>query len=500
MSNHFASLRHHLFLNGTPVLRSLLLLSTIAFAAKHGNADDRTPDATDVPLVKQATEAMVKTADSFVKQASAHGGFVYQVSLDGTTRWGEGKATPTEIWVQPPGTPAVGLALLRAYQATGNKQLLESATAAATALIHGQLESGAWTDRVDFDPRRKSVGPYRNGNGNKKGRNYSTLDDDKSQSAIRFLIEMDKAYSFKHAPIHDCVQFALASLLSAQFANGGFPQGWQKPVEAFPVMKASFPDYDWRTEGRVKEYWDYPTLNDGLAGTVTSTLWLAYETYQDERYKNALLKFGDFLILAQLPEPQPAWAQQYSHALVPIWARKFEPAAIVGRESEDVLQTLMFITEKTGERRFLQPIPAAIAWVKRSRLPDGQLARFYELKTNTPLYMVVMDEIYTLTYDDSNTPSHYGFKTESKIDKIEERYQTIAKGETPRLSVSNLKTLRKDVARILAELDAEGRWVTDKSGKWVADTSAKNASQLYFDSALFSKNLSRLAEYVKAAK
>ncbi len=38
------------------------------------------------------------------------------------------------------------------------------------------------------------------------------------------------------------------------------------------MVKASFPDYDWRTVGRIKNYWDMYTLNDGLAGTVTATL------------------------------------------------------------------------------------------------------------------------------------------------------------------------------------------------------------------------------------
>ena len=130
--------------------------------------------------------------------------------------------------------------------------------------------------------------------------------------------------------------------------------------------------------------------------------------------------------------------------MVKIQARKFEPAAVVGAESEGVIATLMFITEKTGEQRFLKPIPAAIAWLKRSKLPDGQLARFYELETNKPLYMFRKGDVYTLTYDDSHLPTHYAFKTDSKLDKLEERYKALARGEVPRVSVSSLKTLRKD--------------------------------------------------------
>ena len=41
-----------------------------------------------------------------------------------------------------------------------------------------------------------------------------------------------------------------------------------QPVPKQPVVRASFPSYDWRTEGRVKNYWDMYTLNDNVAGNV----------------------------------------------------------------------------------------------------------------------------------------------------------------------------------------------------------------------------------------
>ena len=90
-------------------------------------------------------------------------------------------------------------------------------------------------------------------------------------------------------------------------------------------MQARYPDYDWRTENRIENYWDMPTLNDGLAGTVAQTLTDGWNVYADERCKHALVKLGDFLLLARMPAPQPAWAQQYDHQMRPIWARKFVP-------------------------------------------------------------------------------------------------------------------------------------------------------------------------------
>ena len=447
---------------------------------------------------QSAIDAMKKATAFMTSRVAVHGGYVYDVTLDLKKRRGEGVATPTEIWVQPPGTPAVGLAFVRAFDATGKQVFLEAANECAKALMHGQLESGCWTDRVDFDPKGKNTGYYRHGKGNAKGRNYSTLDDDKSQSALRCLIEVDRAHGFKEKSIHESVQYGLEALLKTQFANGGFPQGWEKPVDPGTIVKASFPKYEWRTEGRFKNYWDFETLNDGLAGTVTKTLQLAYETYRDERYRTAMLKFGDFLILAQMPEPQPGWAQQYNHQLQPIWARKFEPPAVVGRESEDAIETLMYLTEKTGERRFLEPIPAAIAWLKRSILANGQIARFYELETNKPLYFT-KDE-YLLTYDDSNVPTHYGFKSKSNVQKLEMRYQILAKGDQPKVIQSNLQTLRQDAKRILGELDSESRWVTNNKGVPAITSAQSDRGDSLLESDVFSKNLSRLAEFVTAAK
>ena len=449
-------------------------------------------------VVKTATDAMMKATGFMTSQVAVHGGYVYDVTLDLKKRRGEGVASPSEIWVQPPGTPAVGLAFVRAFDATGEQVFLDAANQCAQALMHGQLESGCWTDRVDFDSKGKNTARYRHGKGNAQGRNYSSLDDDKSQSALRFLIELDRAHGFQEIAIHEAVQYGLEALLKAQFANGGFPQVWEKPVEPGTIVKASFPKYEWRTEGRFKNYWDFETLNDGLAGTVTSTLHLAHETYQDERYRRAMLKFGEFLILAQLPEPQPAWAQQYNHQLQPIWARKFEPPAVAGRESEDVIETLLFLAEITRERRFLEPIPDAIAWLKRSTLPDGQIARFYELETNRPLYFTKDD--YILTYDDSNLPTHYGFKSNSNVQKLEVRYQILIKGDRPKVNKSNLRSLRKDADRILGELDSESRWVTDKNGAPAINSNRPDLSVLLLESNVFSKNLSRLAEFVTAAK
>ena len=311
------------------------------------------------PTADEVRAAMRKAATYYTTKVASHGGYVYYYSPDLQQRWGEGKAGPNQVWVQPPGTPTVGLAFLKAYAATADRFYLDAAVRAAEALVYGQLKSGGWTNCVDFNPRGDRTSLYRNGQG--KGPNNSTLDDGISEAAMRLLMHVDRELEFKNRPIHEAAQFALSALLAAQFANGGFPQVWTQPVSKPPVVKPSFPSYDWRTEGRVKNYWDMYTLNDNVAGNVVRTLGEAFEVYQDAKYRDALKRLGDFLILAQLPEPQPAWAQQYSYEMHPIWARRFEPPAITGSESQDAIETLMAkIYRVTGDARYLEPIPQAI--------------------------------------------------------------------------------------------------------------------------------------------
>ena len=162
----------------------------------------------------------------------------------------------------------------------------------------------------------------------------------------------------------------------------------------------------------------YYTLNDNVLRDMVETLLLAEETYGGGSYRAAAVKVGDFLLLAQMPEPQPAWAQQYDAGMHPAWARKFEPPAVTGGESQDAIETLMKIYRTTGDKKYLAPIPRALAYLKKSLLPDGRLARYYELKTNRPLYMTRDGDEYSLTYDDSMLPDHYGWKVNARLPAI----------------------------------------------------------------------------------
>lgn len=472
-----------------PFARLLILTSILcALLTAPLHAQDKKTDLRD-----EAIAAMKKASSHYRGKVASHGGYVYYYSLDLKDRWGEGKATEDDLFVQPPGTPTVGMAYLAAYDATGDKFYLDAARDAAGCLLYGQLQSGGWTQTIHF-AKAKRVGKYRNGKGGSW--NVSSLDDDQTQAALRTLVRMDKALGQKDEKIHEAATFGLKALLSAQFANGAFPQVWQKPVEKQEVMKAKFPDYDWKTKNRVKNYWDYYTLNDGLAGSVSAVLIEAHQTYKDDKYKAALEKLGDFLILAQMPDPQPGWCQQYNYEMYPIWGRKFEPAAVTGWESQDVMETLISIARYTGKKKYLDPIPRALKYFNGSLLKDGKVARYYEFGSNKPLFM---DAKYQLTYDDSDAPKHYGWKQPARFAQIEKAYQA-ARKDAPLPAPPIAKQREADVRRIIRDLDKDGRWISTYAGERLVGQPKFSDGFRYLSSDVFSRNLETLSAYVAATR
>ncbi len=115
--------------------------------------------------------------------------------------------------------------------------------------------------------------------------------------------------------------------------------------------------------------------------------------------------------------------------------------------------------QRTGDRQYLDPVPRALAYLRGSLLPDGTIARFYELKTNRPLYFT---RNYELTYSGDDTPTHYGFVWESRLDEIEAEYQRLAAADPVSLSKlgSSPRTNLEPQARlIIACLDERDAWL-----------------------------------------
>ncbi|WP_299468937.1 pectate lyase [uncultured Gimesia sp.] len=447
--------------------------------------------------IDDAKQAMKKATHFFTSDVSTSGGYLWKYSQDLSQREGEVGATDSTVWVQPPGTPTVGAAYLTAYQKTGEPYLLEAAKGAADALIKGQLKSGGWSYSIDFKNRADSQ--YRIEGGGAKARNITTFDDNTSQAALQFLILLDQELKFQNQSLHGAVTYALDSFLKAQYPNGGWPQRYSSfpdPKE-FPVLKSSYPE-SWPREFPKQKYQSYYTFNDHAIEDLVDLMFLAHHVYKEPRYREAALKAGDFIILAQMPEPQPAWAQQYNQKMQPAWARKFEPPSVTGGESQGIIKTLMQIYIYSGEKKYLEPIPSALAYLKKSELPDGKLARFYELKTNRPLYFTKQ---YQLTYESDDLPTHYGFIIDSKVDSLESRYRSLLKASPEKLASMRFPTRR---VRLTPSLTAKAKSAIDglnAQGAWTVQGEIRSAdlkNTPIIDTQVFVKNLETLADFIAA--
>lgn len=452
------------------------------------------------PLAEQVAAALAHATSFFRTQVAVHGGYVWTYAEDLKTRFGEQEATATQGWVQPPGTPAVGMAYLRAFEATGDHTYLEAAHETALALAWTQLASGGWGYRIEFDPVKSQQRYYRRdveaGDMNRGERdNTTTFDDDNSQSALRLLMRVDSVLQQQDLEVHRAVAYGLAQLLAAQYPNGAWPQRYngepRNPADS-SVQRARFPATWSRTFPRV-DFHAFYTFNDNVICDVIRTLLEAHRIYGTQAYLDAARKGGDFILLAQLPAPQPVWAQQYNPRMEPAWARKFEPPAAVSGESGGVVHTLVDLYLYTGEDKYLTPIPAAVDWFQRSRLPDGRWARFYELQTNRPLYFTKQ---YELVYTDTDLPTHYWFQSDYRIPDVIAYWEQVQREgrdhylaeehrrRTPEERRRAAEALEPRVRTILAALDERGRWVED--GTIRAKT--------------FNQNMNTLAEYLAAVR
>jgi hypothetical protein len=472
----------------------------------------------------EARQALLKAVRFFHAEVSSHGGYVYSYSGDLTLREGEGKATTSMIWVQPPGTPTVGQAFLDAYEATDHPACLEAARDAADALIQGQLHSGGWHYYIECDPAKRRNYLYRYDNEKhlqndptstsermstggwdvwrkrKYKTNKTTLDDDTTQAALRLLMRIDQILQFKNQRIHEAASYGLASLMGTQYSNGGwsanfdrFPNKSPNP-RLYPPKKASYPQSWSRTWP--KEFTGCYVTNDDLVANTILTMLTAYDIYDQKRYLAAARKGGDFLLLAQMPDPQPAWAQQYDRNMHPVWDRAFEPPAISGLESQKILEILMLLYRKTANKKYLDALPPAISYFRKSLLTKGRLARFYELKTNRPLYFTRgPDRRHQMTYKCERLANNYAFIIDARLDSIEAEYQRL-QSAGPSAPKPQETAQHGQVRSIIDSMDKRGAWV--EHGRLVHHKIEPESGII--QSRTFANNVKILYEFLLALK
>lgn len=491
------------------------------------------PPPAQASTTTEVTAAVTKAVTFYHSHAASHGGYVYRYSADFTLREAEGIPAPDTIWIQPPGTPAVGMAMLDAYEATKDATCLAAAVAAAHAVSRTQLASGGWDYSGHFDAKNRASQLYRRDADGKlierkkapqgeagwhvwikhqNKNNYSTFDDDVSQAATRLLVRVDHALGGKDAEIQEAADFALSAIIATQYPAGGWSANWDTwpssppPLAKYPIKPGSYPA-DWPRKWP-KDFTGCYVLNDNTHATLVSTLLLAWQLRGDAKYLAAAKRGGDFLITAQMPDPQPAWAQQYDSDMHPSWSRAFEPSAICGRESQSAMWALLKLAAATGDKKYLAPLPRALAYLRKSLLPNGQIARYYELQTNKPLYFERGEggKGFILTYSDKKASSNYGWKWDSELDTIESFGKKISRGEPvifPRTEKERWSSppTEADIATILREQKPDGSWpVTEDERNWMRDASGKKTKPAggVIYSLDFVQNVKALSTWLKA--
>lgn len=431
--------------------------------------------------LRTAAEASLRHGIEFFHSIHAHGGYVYSVTPDLSRRWGEEPVDADTIEVQPPGTPAVGMSFLRAYQVTGDEKALAAARDAAYALLHGQNKYGGWGHTIEWAH---------------PGTDTVSFDDNQTQSAISFLMALDQVMDDRR--VSEGVQRALGLLRDAQLDHGGWPH--QYPEQG--------------------DYHDFATFNDGGINDCIRVMIEAHRFYGDGVIEKSLLKAARFLRISQLPPPQPGWAQQYNEYLQPAWARSFEPPAVCPAVTIRNIHTLIDLYLALGHDTDLEPIPDALKWLQQIRLENGKWARFVELGTGNPLYYdrgrIRVDSPEDLHPERA---SGYGYESnlEPALHAANERFQKAKQLSRDRLwheensvlsgiaAEKRVDVLSASIQAIIDSQDASGAWITrkDRFRKDMPRGIRWNGQYEVMDrirSEVFNKNVAILCEFIELSE
>lgn len=436
----------------------------------------QTTFAQESSLAARTIYALEKSI-TFYHSISTEGGYVFAYTSDLTERWGEAPADSNTIEVQPPGTPVVGMAFLRAYKITKQPGFLQAAIDAASALSRGQNELGGWGHTIRFG---QPLNPF------------VSFDDDQTQSAIRFLMALDE--EIDDSVLTAVVDTALGMMLASQLPSGGW-------AHRYPYQG---------------NYHDHATFNDGGINDCIKVMIQADKQYDRADIHASLEKVGRFMQISQLPPPQPGWAQQYNAYMQPAWARTFEPPSVCPQVTLLNIRSLMDLYLHTGNQTYLDPIPDALRWIRETRMPNGKWPRFVELWTNEPLYYdrgrIRVDSLSELS---DERRLGYGYEQDllDLLNSTVGRYEAIKQQGTPPPAADEeaspspvlkqlmLESMKPLVEEVIGQLDDQGRWITKQDrfkhrevGKlW--DGSYRTADRIH--SKVFVRNVNLLCEYLE---
>ena len=447
--------------------RSFVLssLAPVALAAC-GGSDDDTTTPTDpgtgsgTDAVAQARDAMKRAAVYMDQTVSYRGGYVWQYLPDLSITWGEMEAKRSMCWIQPPGTPTAGHALLDAYHATGDETFYTAAERTALALVQAQHPSGGWNYIYDFageDSLRHwydTIGA--NGWRLEEFQHYygnATFDDAGTAVSSQFMLRMylEKKDPRFQASVDKAIGFVLAAQFSGGVADGGWPQRFPAAngVSSMPRPNPQLLPAD-ATQGMEDgDYTRHVTFNDDVAGENIKFLLLCVKGLGRTELVAPSQRAMECLRRLQQPGPQAGWGLQHlatdqggRPAGSPAGARSYEPRALATHTTQTNIQQLFNYFRITGDRSYLARVPEAIAWLQTCTLTAQQIAdnpllsgrthpTFIELGTNVGRFVHrygsnIHNGAYYVDHDHRNTPSHYSAGRNINIAGLQRTYDELA--------------------------------------------------------------------------
>lgn len=386
---------------------------------------------------KQVLQTMKKATQYMMDVVSYRGGFVWNYMPDMSRQWGEMEAKRTMVWIQPPGTPAVGHLMLDAYHATNDEYYYQCAQKVANALIWGQMPCGGWSYLFDFAGENSLRDWYdtvgKSGWRLEEFQHYygnATFDDEGTMQAAKFLLRMylEKNDPTYKAPLDKVIHFVLES----QYPIGGWPQ-------RYPLM------YDHPFHGKA-DYSSFITLNDDVIPENIDFLVQCYQTLGMQDLKAPIYRALNLSLMLQQGEPYAGWADQYTVAdLQPAHARSYEPRSVNTGTTATMIRNMENYYCLTGDTKFLSGIPAAIRFIESQKLPDSEVQkfgrrrlgpddilvpRFIDPDTGKPQYVHRKgSNFYNGTYytdqNIENTIQHYSSAAAINVKALKNEYQRI---------------------------------------------------------------------------
>jgi pectate lyase len=291
----------------------------------------------------------------------------------------------------------------------------DEARLVAQNILSHQSPNGTWpknrdTGAAKFDGQSELRGTFDNG---------ATVDE------LRFLARYYHQTQEKAASL--AIIKGVDTILKAQYPNGGWPQ-------SYPPGKG---------------YARHITFNDGtmvglmkLIKEVESSEHFAFIGAARRQSAGRAFQQGVKCILKcqiRIGGELTVWCAQHDEIdFTPRPARSFELASLSGCESVGIVRLLMSIEKPT--RALQEAVDAAIAWLRKSKIEavklttingdrvliqekeaDGLWARFYDLKTNQPIFSdrdgIAREALSEIGFERRNGYSWYGPWAKRLIEK-----------------------------------------------------------------------------------